>query len=112
MSLTLLLHSNDLQATRKFYESILGFDVHDSAEGTLTVQKQGGKLIFTSANLWQVPVGLSGTIYFTIPDADSYFSSIRGKADVAWPIQETSYGSKEFGIKDCNGYLLAFHQQV
>lgn len=112
MSLTLLLYSNDLQATRKFYESILGFDAHDSAEGTLTVQKQGGKLIFTSANLWQAPQGFAGTIYFTVSDADSYFSSIQGKADVVWPIQEMPYGSKEFGIRDCNGYLLAFQQQT
>lgn len=112
MSLTLLLHGNDLQATRKFYESILGFDAHDSAEGTLTVQKQGSKLIFTSADLWQIPAGLSGTIYFTIPDADNYLSSIRGNANVAWPIQDMPHGSREFGIKDCNGYLLAFQQQV
>lgn len=110
MSLTLLLRTGDLTETRKFYESVLGFNAFDTAEGTLTVEKQGGKLIFTDT--WGAPDGFSGTIYFTVPDADRYFSSIQDKVDVAWPIQDMSYGSREFGIKDCNGYHLAFQQQA
>jgi len=110
MPLTLLLHTGDLKETRKFYESVLGFDAFDTAESTLTVEKHGGRLIFTE--LWGAPDGFSGTIYFTVPDADRYFTSIQDKVDVAWPIQDMSYGSREFGIKDCNGYHLAFQQQV
>lgn len=112
MPLTLLLRCGDLQETRKFYESVLGFNAFDSAEGTLTVEKQGGKLIFTPADLWQGPAGFSGTIYFTLKDVDCYFTSIQDKIDVAWPIQDMSYGFREFGIKDCNGYHLAFQQEV
>lgn len=110
MPLTLLLRTGDLKETRKFYESVLGFDAFDTAEGTLTVEKQGDRLIFTE--LFGAPDGFSGTIYFTVPDADHYFTSIQDKVDVAWPIQDMSYGSREFGIKDCNGYHLAFQQQA
>lgn len=111
MPLTLLLHCRDLEETREFYQSALGFNVFDSAEETLTAEKQGGRLIFTRKDLWEGSSGFSGTICFTITDADSYFASVQGKVAVAWPIQDMSYGSREFGIKDCNGYHLAFQQQ-
>lgn len=112
MTMTLLLRCNDLDQTRQFYQSVLGFNVFDSAAGTLTVGKEGGRLIFTEGDLWKSPSALSGTIYFVVPDVDGYFASIQGKVVVAWPIQDMSHGSREFGIKDCNGYHLAFHQRV
>jgi predicted enzyme related to lactoylglutathione lyase len=112
MSLTLLLRCNDLEETSDFYRSVLGFNVQDSAEGTISVEKHGGVLIFTGGDMWERPPGFSGTIYFTIPDADGYFSSIKDRVSVAWPIQDMSYGSREFGIRDCNGYHLAFRQQA
>ena len=112
MSLTLLLHCHDLEETREFYQSVLGFNVRDSAEGTITAEKQGGTLIFTTGDLWEHPLGFSGTIYFTISDADGYFASLKDKVAVAWPIQDMSYGSREFGIRDCNGYHLAFQRQA
>ena len=109
MPLTLLLRTVNLEETRNFYASVLGFEAFDTAEGTLTVEKHGGRLIFTE--LFGVPDGFSGTIYFTVPDADHYFASIQHKVDVTWPLQNMPYGSREFGIKDCNGYQLAFQQQ-
>lgn len=110
MSLTLLLRTDDLKETRRWYESVLGFEAIDTAEDTLTVERYGGKLIFTER--FGAPDGFSGTIYFTVPDVDRYFMSLHDKVDVAWPVQDMSYGSREFGIKDCNGYHLAFQQQA
>ncbi len=111
MSLTLLLRCNNLEETRNFYRSVLGFNVGDTSDA-LTVEKHGGKLIFTGQDLWQSQPACSGTIYFTAPDADAFYASIKDTATVVWPIQDTPYGSREFGIKDCNGYHLASQQQV
>jgi uncharacterized glyoxalase superfamily protein PhnB len=58
------------------------------------------------------PPRFSGTIYFTVPDADSYFATVKDKVAIAWPVQNMPYGSREFGVKDCNGYHLAFQQQA
>lgn len=52
------------------------------------------------------------TIYLTVPDADGFFASIKDTTSVTWPIQDMPYGSREFGIRDCNGYYLAFQQQT
>ena len=110
--LTVLLRCRDLDETREFYKSVLGFNVRDTAENTLTVEQHGGALIFTSGDLWEGPLGFSGTIYFTVPDADGYYATVKDNAAVAWPLQDMSHGSREFGITDCNGYHLAFQRQA
>lgn len=112
MSLIILLRCLDYDETRQFYESALGFVVTNSAEGTLTVELNGGRLIFTCSDLWEGTPRLSGTLYFTVANVDVYFATVRDRVSVAWPVQSTLYGSREFGVKDCNGYFLAFHEQA
>lgn len=112
MSLTLLLRCADINQTRDFYESVLGFNVLATADTTITTVKYGGKLIFTGQDLWNVPSNFSGTIYFNAPDVESYYSVVKDKVSIAWPLQKMSYGTHEFAIKDCNGYLLAFQQHL
>ncbi|KAA0180384.1 bleomycin resistance family protein [Cupriavidus gilardii] len=112
MSLTLLLRCNNLQKTREFYESVLAFSVSASAENTITVEKYGCKLLFTEANLWNVAPALSGTMYFTVSELDDLYALVRDKVEVAWPLQNMGYGSREFGLTDCNGYLLAFQERA
>jgi predicted enzyme related to lactoylglutathione lyase len=112
MPLTILLRCRDVEETREFYQSALGFNVRDTAEGTFTAEYCGGVLIFTSGDLWKSQPGFSGTIYFTVPDADGYFAAVKDKVAIAWPIQNMPHGSREFGVKDCNGYHLAFQQQA
>ena len=110
MPLTVLLRCRDLEETRCFYQSVLGFKVRDGAQGTLIAEQCDSVLIFTPHDLWDSNPGFSGTLYFTVVDADGYFASIKDKASITWPIQDMQYGSREFGIKDCNGYHLAFQR--
>lgn len=51
MSLSLLLRCRDLDETRRFYRTVLGFEVADSPGPTLTARLQGGTLIFTAQDL-------------------------------------------------------------
>jgi predicted enzyme related to lactoylglutathione lyase len=110
MPLTILLRCKDLDETRKFYSSVLGFSIADTAEDTLTVEKNGGKLIFTRQDLWNSDPACSGTIYFTIPDTIEYYAMVKDRAKISWPLRQMPYGSREFGVNDCNGYSLAFQQ--
>lgn len=111
MSMTLLLRCNDLESTREFYRSVLGFDVRDTADGTVTVEKFGGAIVFTCQDLWNGAARCTGTVYFAIPAIEAYYASVQSRANVAWPLQDMPYGSREFGVTDCNGYMLAFTQQ-
>jgi predicted enzyme related to lactoylglutathione lyase len=112
MPLTLLLRCHDLAQTERFYADVLGFAAARSADDTLTVEKHGGKLIFTQQDLWKSPPTCSGTFYFALADAAAYCAAVKDKTSIAWPLQQMPYGSSEFGVADCNGYHLAFRQQA
>jgi len=108
MSLTLLLHCKSLTATRAFYRDALGFEVGDSPGNTLTATLNGSSLIFTESDLWQSAGSGSLTIYISVADIGRYFEAVKDKLELVWPLQEMVHGSREFGVKDCNGYVLAF----
>lgn len=112
MPINLLLKCHDVQTTKSFYEEILEFKVTDSANNTCTVEKEGGSIIFTSEDLWSGYPRCTGTIYFFIDDVDSYYDSIKDKAIIKWPLQDTSYGTREFGVKDYDEYTLAFAKRI
>ncbi len=45
--LSILLRCFDIEQTRNFYESVLGFSTASTANSTITVSKNGTHLIFT-----------------------------------------------------------------
>ncbi len=110
MSLSMLLRCIDLQSTKDFYQSIPGFCCSVTSENTLSVSKDDAHLVFTTQDLWRLEPQLSGTIYMTVGDVDAYFAAVREHVTVAWALQDMPYGSREFAIVDCNGYLIAFQQ--
>ena len=110
--MNLLLRCTDVGETKAFYSEILQFDVSDSAEGTCTVQRAGGTIVFTAGDLWGGHPHCTGTIYFFIPDVEAYYDTIKHKAIVRWPLEDMPYGTREFGVKDCNGYTLAFARRI
>ncbi|NUT77793.1 bleomycin resistance family protein [Pseudomonas sp. C1C7] len=110
MALTLLLRCSDLDGTRRYYRDTLGFTVFDSAQSTLTVVLEDCRITFTQQDLWGTAMACSGTIYCAISEVDRYYDSVKDKVEIAWPLQDMPYGSREFGVRDCNGYYLAFAQ--
>ncbi|MDH1265781.1 VOC family protein [Pseudomonas sp. GD03944] len=111
MALTVLLRCDNLDATRHFYQALLGFTVARAGD-TLTVEQYGGVLIFTEQDLWHGQPGFTGTFYFSVPDVDALFAALKDRVPLAWPLQVMPYGGREFGIRDCNGYHLAFRQLI
>jgi len=90
----------------------MGFDVRPSHGDTVTVTLNNSSLIFTESDLWEDAGPGSLTVYIAVTDIDRYFDSVKDKAEVVWPLQEMAYGSREFGVRDCNGYLLAFQAKA
>jgi len=83
MSLSILLRCFDIEQTRNFYESVLGFSTASTAGSTITVSKNGARLIFTDRDLWRTHPIISGTIYLTVADVDRYFSAFKDKTSIA-----------------------------
>lgn len=109
----------------KFYKDILGFE-------PAYIQKENDVenfAIFKNGNV-EIMVGhkdvfkniIPGTekkilhnsslLYFEVTDVDLYFESVKNKTVVIKELQNTWYNTREFWIKDCNGYLLAFFQNI
>ena len=116
-----MLKVGDLQKTIEFYTTTLGFSVENQMSGedgkpNWCILKWGAaEVMFYSAESLDQPPGppaMTGVLYFNPADVRAVWEHVKDRAEVAWPLQEMPYGMLEFAIKDCNGYLLSFGQEV
>jgi uncharacterized glyoxalase superfamily protein PhnB len=103
-----LLRARDLDETIVFYRDLLGFQLCWREGDTASLQSGRVGLMFsTGENLGTEPC-LSGTLYFYPENVTGLWEELRGRVEIEWPLETMSYGTREFGIRDCNGYVLAF----
>lgn len=110
MSLSLLLRCQNVAQTRDYYRNVLAFTVIETSALSLVVSRFNARIMFTELNPWESDLQMSGTIYFSVPNVDHYFAEVQDKIDIAWPLQDMPYGTREFALRDCNHYYLAFMQ--
>ncbi|MBN1847802.1 MAG: VOC family protein [Deltaproteobacteria bacterium] len=53
-------------------------------------------------------IGGSLTFYFETEDLDGLYVKLKDHVTILKDLHTTWYGTKEFYIQDCNGYILAF----
>ena len=41
-----------------------------------------------------------------------FFERIKDQVEIVWPLETMEYGQREFGIRDCDGYTLAFAEAL
>ncbi len=105
---------NSLPETLAFYRK-LGFEVSgyhpDRQNATCAeVGRDGVSLqVHTepSRGTPQQPV-CSGTFYLYPNDVGAIAEELRGMVEFAWGPEVMDYGMNEFGVRDPNGYYLAF----
>jgi catechol 2,3-dioxygenase-like lactoylglutathione lyase family enzyme len=51
---------------------------------------------------------LSGTLYIRAEGIDALAAMLEGKIPFAWGPETMPYGMRELGLRDPNGYILAF----
>jgi uncharacterized glyoxalase superfamily protein PhnB len=51
-------------------------------------------------------------LYFEMTDVASYYEKIKSSVKVVRKLYDSWYKTREFWIKDCNGYLIAFYQNI
>jgi uncharacterized glyoxalase superfamily protein PhnB len=113
--LTPMLWVTDMKKTIEFYTNTLGFtctgleqDVwailrRDEVEITLATMNEHSNL--------KEPT-FSGSLYVHTDDVEKSWSELKDKAQIAYPIETFDYGMREFAIRDCNGYIIQFGQDV
>jgi uncharacterized glyoxalase superfamily protein PhnB len=103
----------DLPRSLEFYTNVLGFTVAWQAEndgGGENAMLQAGQtsvLLSTGSHLGDKPQ-FTGTLYFNMSGVRQFFEEIKGQVEVVWPLETMDYGQQEFGIRDRDGYVLAF----
>ncbi len=56
-------------------------------------------------------IGASITLYINVEDVEAYYHALQENVAIVKPLETTWYGMREFYIRDCNGYILAFATQ-
>ncbi len=112
-----VLKVSDMQRSVDFYTSVLGFKAVWRAAndgGGENCMLQAGVtdvLLSTGSHLGDKPQ-FTGTLYFHMAGVDQFFERVKCQAEVVWPLETMDYGQKEFGIRDCDGYMLAFAESL
>ena len=118
-----------------FYEGVLGFSLvlgvpegsrqmvttreSDTPLGFAVIRRDDVELMLQSRKslseefpAWaEQPIGGSITIYIQVTDAGELYEDIRDTVTIVKDLHATFYGTEEFYIRDCNGYVLTFASQ-
>jgi uncharacterized glyoxalase superfamily protein PhnB len=107
----------DLQRSIDWYVGVLGFVAEgrgaDDGGGEHCFLRAGSTelLLSTGSQLGGSPC-FTGTFYFRVVGVDALYARVTGRAEVVWPLEQQEYGTREFGVRDPDGYVLAFAEAV
>ena len=107
-----VLHVSDVLATAAFYRDVLGFTWDFGNETYAVVWRDNSAIHFVSDGADDA--NSSGVHLFQwLKDVDAYYKEIvdRG-ADVGEEPTDQPYGIREFGLRDLNGVLIVFGQDI
>lgn len=103
----------DVTATAEYYRDVLGFSIIGYA---LTppvygmVQRDGFQVHFAKAEtaLPNKEARKATTDFILwVPEIDAFYAELKSKgADITTEIIQRPYGSREFVVRDCNGYTI------
>ena len=110
------LHVTDMRRTLSFFEGSLGFrctfklddDLHPEVPYAIVARDQ----VELHLQLRAATAGTS-SCYITVDDADSLCAEVqRAGIVVLRPIEDSSYGMRDFNIADPDGNTLGFGQPI
>ena len=114
-----LLETRGIKDTITFYTTILGFMLEGSFEEAgetvwCHLQRDGVGIMFSRPNsvMAYPAVMCSGSFYITVQNVDEVWTQLEGKCEVVYAPENFIYGMREFAIKDNNGYVLNFAQDI
>lgn len=115
----------NVRQTVDFYTKVLDFNViglvPESGDDLVFAIVQSGNVMFMFQEenslkeeypqLAKYPQGGGLTFYIHVSDIHGLYEKLKGKVTIAKEMHETFYGSTDFAIQDCNGYILTFSQE-
>jgi uncharacterized glyoxalase superfamily protein PhnB len=119
------LFVNDVSRNIDYYRDVLGFKPiytqKDEDVYNFAILKKGNVelMVGNKETLWKFDPELKGkklfnssVLYFEMDGVSSYYNEIKSRVEIIRDLRETWYKTREFWIKDLNGYLLAFFENL
>lgn len=119
------LFVNSVTENIEFYKNVLGFEPiyiqTENNESNFAILKNKNVQVMVGANeillrfapeFKERPLVNSSILYFEMDEVKGYYEKVKDNADIIRELHNTWYNTKEFWIKDCNGYLLAFYENI
>jgi uncharacterized glyoxalase superfamily protein PhnB len=117
-SIVPVLIVTDMQRAVDFYKEVLGFEVcwrgrrtEAAKTACWPVMQPINLLLSTGSQLGGEPQA-TVTLYFNMTGVRGFFEKVMQNAVIVWPLEMMDSGQLEFGIRDRDGYLLAFAEAV
>ncbi|NJM52519.1 MAG: bleomycin resistance family protein [Blastocatellia bacterium] len=112
--LTPMLGTLNLQRTIKFYKKHLGFEclgIYPDKESPCWASLWNGdvEIAFSS---YDKKLSMTGNIYLYVENVVEIWERLQDKVEIVYPLKDFDYGMREFGIRDCNGYILNIGQNI
>jgi uncharacterized glyoxalase superfamily protein PhnB len=111
-----VLRVADLSKSIDWYTQRLGFELcwrsaDGGGENCMLQAGEASLMLSTGSHLGGKPA-FTGTLYFETDAVRELFKRIKDQVEVVWPLETMEYGTVEFGIRDLDGYTLAFSEQA
>ena len=107
-----MLQTHDMNRTREWYESVLGFLTSPASDdGWRRLTRDDNSIMFMR-NDHLGPPQATAPRYIYVNDVMALWGSIKDRCAAEWGPEEMPYGMLEFAVSDPNGYLLSFGEEV
>ena len=109
-----ILYVTDMEQATRFYCEVLGFRCENRMEGWTSLQLDEAEIMLSLPNAhlpFEKPL-FTGSFYFHTEDVDSLWERLREGTTIVYPLESFDYGMREFAIRDVNGYVLQFGQEI
>lgn len=109
-----ILWTNELEKTIKFYHDVIGFECINRMEGWASLRNDDIELMLSRPNAHEPfdKIQFTGSFYFHADNVDQIWEQVKDKATIVYPIENFDYGMREFAIRDNDGYILQFGEEI
>ncbi|HXB75410.1 MAG TPA: glyoxalase superfamily protein [Candidatus Acidoferrales bacterium] len=112
-----VLRVQEMSEAIDWYTRLLGFDLcwrspgDGDGENCMLQAGEISLMLSTGSHLGAKPA-FSGTLYVEMDGVREFFTQIMDEVEIVWPLESMDYGTIEFGIRDRDGYTLAFAEHA
>jgi uncharacterized glyoxalase superfamily protein PhnB len=109
---TPMIHVPDVKATVEWYASI-GFEVRSVYEDSFAVVSYGaGWVYFSEGGKTSTAERREVDLYVQVDDLRAVYDRVKDRVTIEADMNDTFYGTREFIIRDLNGFWITFGQTL